>query len=427
MNYNVAIRNLLIDYCYMTMIVIYAGRSSLFVDSLESWQYPLGVLIPFAFSIYLVYQKKIKFSYKFGFLLLGFLIYFILVTVKFHSFHPRFLVTYLFYFFIAYVIINAFKQRFLIMFLNIVYYLSVISLFFWAVQIFMQDTLIGLLSPISVAGPGEEHVNIIVYTIEQAILLANFSIPRNAGFAWEPGAFATYINLAIFSLLITSKFDIFKNMKFWVLTVALITTMSTTGYSIFLIILVFYAYNQKSKYFVALVPIILALALYASTLPFMSEKLVGVSKFNTNELIYNSVTWGLDYRPQRFESLQIDFIDFKNNPIIGYGGHNDAKWTAQLGAKISTVSGIGNLLAIFGSIGALFFLVQLILTSIDLSKTFGYKGWFFLTIIILMISISYALILTPLLMCFWLMRSSYLPKFDLLKFKAYSYLLALYK
>ncbi|WP_321344796.1 hypothetical protein [uncultured Draconibacterium sp.] len=420
-------RNLTIDYCFMVMTIIYAGSASQFTASLNTWEYPLGLLVPVAFSIWIMVERKLSFSYLFGFLLLGFLGYFIIVTFKFREVHPRFFGIYIVNFFLAYVVVNAFKQRFLIMYVNIVYYLCIICIAFWGIQVVAPGILTSLLQPLSVSGPNEHHINVIVYTIESDVILENFAIPRNSGFAWEPGAFATFINLAIFSQLITSKFNIFKTTKFWVLSIALLTTMSTTGYSLYLILLTFYAYNQKSKYFVALVPIILVLTIYVSTLPFMTEKLREVSMFNTEELIYNSVTWGFDYRPQRFESLQIDFIDFLNHPIVGYGGHSEAKWTEQLGAKISTVSGIGNLLAIFGIVGFLFFSYSLVKISIDFAAAFGYKGWFFHTLLILMISISYALIFTPLVMCFWLIRSKYLPKYDLLKFKAYSYLIALQK
>ncbi|HYQ58147.1 MAG TPA: hypothetical protein VEP89_12475 [Draconibacterium sp.] len=420
-------RNLTIDYCFMVMTVIYAGSASRFTASLNTWEYPLGLMIPIAFSIWIMYDRNLSFSYTFGFLLLGFLGYFMAVTFKFREVHPRFFGMFIVNFFLAFAVINAFKQRFLIMYANIMYYLCMICLVFWAIQVAAPGALKSILAPLSIAGANELHINIILYTIEGDHILKNFAIPRNAGFAWEPGAFATFIVLAIFSLFITNKFDILKTNKFWVLTVALFTTMSTTGYSLFLILLTFYAYNQKSKYFVALVPVILMLTIYVSTLPFMAEKLQEVSTFNTAQLIYNSLEWGFDYRPQRFESFQIDFIDFLNNPIVGYGGHSEAKWTEQLGAKINTVSGIGNLLAIFGSVGFIFFMYSLIKTSIDFSKAFGYSGWFFQTLLIIMISISYALIFTPFVMCFWLMRSSYLPKYDQLKFKAYSHLIALQK
>lgn len=426
MNYTSAKRDLWVDYCYMIMIVIYAGSASDFVYSLTTWTNPVGLLIPIVSTMYLAYVRKISFSNAFIFLILGFLIYFVASTLKFRELHPRFLAAYLIFFFISYVILNAFKQRFFIMYVKIIYYLCIVSVFFWIVQVIAPDVLRQILTPLTVTSPGEEHINIIVYTIEKQNITNRFLIPRNSGFAWEPGVFATYINLAIFSLLITNKFKVFKDLKFWVLVGALITTMSTTGYSILLILVAFYGYNQKAKYIVAIVPLFLLLVAYVSTLPFMAEKLVEVSSFNTRELIYNSVKWGSAYNPQRLQSFQIDFIDFVNNPIIGYGGHNETTWTAKLGAEINTVSGIGNLLAQFGTVGALFFFYQLLKTSKDSANSFGYKGGFSLFIIMMMISISYALF-TPLFMCFWLMRSNFLPRMELLKFKAYSYLFALYK
>lgn len=427
MNNIISKRDLWVDYCYMIMLVIYAAAASEFVYSLTSWKYPIGLLIPIVSTIYLAYDRKVSFSIAFIFLILGFLLYFVASTLKFREIHPRFLANYLIYFFISYVIFNVFKQRFFVMYVKIIYYLSIISIFFWIFQVFAPDALRQILSPLSVTSPTEEQINILVYTIEPQSILKNFLIPRNAGFAWEPGVFATFINLAIFSLLITNKFKVLKDVKFWVLIGVLITTMSTTGYSLLLIIIAFYGYNQKAKYIAAAIPLFILLVIYISTLPFMSEKLIEATNFNTKTLINNSLKYGTIYSPQRFEALQISLIDFVNNPIIGYGGHDEIKWTAQLGAKINTASGLGNLLAMFGSIGALFFLFQLIKTSKDNANNFGFKGWFFQFIIIIMISISYSIILTPLIMCFWLMRSNFLPRMELLKYKLYSYLIALNK
>lgn len=424
LDYSRSKRKLWIDYAYMVMTIIYAGSASEFVYSLTSWQNPIGLAIPVIGTIFIAYVRKVSFSYAFLFLILGFLAYFILSTVKFHSFHPRFLGMYIIFFFISYVIVNAFKQRFFIMFVKIIYYLSIISLVFWGIQVASENTLRQLMEPITVTGPDQGLLNILIYTLEPVSLTSKFAIPRNPGFAWEPGVYASFLNLAIFSLLITKKFKVLGDIKFWVLSVTLLTTMSTTGYSIFLIILTFFAYNQKSKYFVALVPVIIVLGAYISTLPFMADKLMEVSEFNTDEIVYYSTKYDIEYRPQRFESLQIDLIDFLNNPILGYGGHTEERWVVKAGALINTSSGIGNLLAIFGLVGTVFFIYQMIKSSKDLSETFGYKGSYFLIIIILMISVSYALILTPFFMCFWLIRSSYLPRMELLKFKLYSYLMA---
>jgi hypothetical protein len=93
---------------------------------------------------------------------------------------------------------------------------------------------------------------------------------------------------------------------------------------------------------------------------------------------------------------------------LGYGGHMEEQWTAKMGAKVATISGIGKVMAVFGLVGILFFLIHLVKTSKEFAKSFKFKGWIFPFTMIIMIAISYSLIFLPLLMCFWLMNSSYL-------------------
>jgi len=270
---------------------------------------------------------------------------------------------------------------------------------------------------ISFSRPGSGNVdsNIILYTInnfstieDTNINIGGISLVRNSGFAWEPGGFACLIDLAIFINLIRTKFRLTYNSKIWVFIVALITTFSTTGISIFFLLLVFYIYNQHIKYTVLLIPLTLALGIYITTLPFMAEKLIDVSNYDTEEMIENTIEYDLQSTPQRLESLEIDFVDFMNNPILGYGGHMEEQWTSKLGAQVATISGIGKVMAVFGLVGILFFLINLIKTSKEFAKSFKFKGWLFPFLMVIMIAVSYSLIFMPLLMCFWLMNSTYL-------------------
>jgi hypothetical protein len=123
---------------------------------------------------------------------------------------------------------------------------------------------------------------------------------------------------------------------------------------------------------------------------------------DTDEQIQNSIAYDIVYTPQRYSSFLIDFKDFTNNPLLGYGGHVQEMWTAKLGAQIGSISGLGKLLARFGLVGTIFFFYMLIKSSKKLCSTFDFKGWLGLFVIMLMISISYSLIEQPLLMCFWL-------------------------
>ncbi|MFW9949790.1 MAG: hypothetical protein ACFFKA_06660 [Candidatus Thorarchaeota archaeon] len=115
--------------------------------------------------------------------------------------------------------------------------------------------------------------------------------------------------------------------------------------------------------------------------------------------------------PQRFASFVVALRDFKENPIFGYGGHTEGMYVNQIGANLSTISGIGNLLAKFGLIGFLFFIIVTISTSWLFSNSFNYKGGTLFFLIIIFSSISYGLFLIPLFMSFW-MFSFYEKNFE---------------
>ncbi len=332
---------------------------------------------------------------------------------------------------IAYIAIAAFQYRFLLIYENILYYLCIIGIVLW-VGINASPAVIDVLRIFEFSTqefkPGNIDYNLIVYTVNdydfipQYILdFGGFQLYRNSGFAWEPGAFSVYICIAIFFHLLRNKLKITNNRHLWVFIIALATTFSTTGYSMLILLIVFYIYNQQVHKIAWIGPVVVLFIGYLVTLPFMAEKIAENTEFNTEELIYYSSKYDIKYQPQRFESLQIDFKDFLNHPIIGYGGHIEARWTAKLGANIATVSGIGKILAQYGIVGLIFFLFSIWRSSQKLISFYNLRGVIFPMAFVLLISISYSVI-SPLIMCVWLY---YLPDFYKTE-AAQQYLLAQY-
>ena len=98
----------------------------------------------------------------------------------------------------------------------------------------------------------------------------------------------------------------------------------------------------------------------------------------------------------------IAFRDFQDNPVLGLGGQDEESWTYKIGANVSKITGIGYILSQFGIIGFLFFTILSFKTSSGFAKWYKYKGALLLFIVILFISISYSIILSPLIMGFWM-------------------------
>jgi hypothetical protein len=121
-------------------------------------------------------------------------------------------------------------------------------------------------------------------------------------------------------------------------------------------------------------------------------------------IVENSVISGASYAPGRFASFAIAFRDFVDNPILGLGSVTELSWTNRAGASIGAISGIGYLLAQFGVIGFLFFVISAVSSSALFAEIHNYKGTLLLFLLILLISVSYNILFLPVVMCFWVYR-----------------------
>lgn len=291
------------------------------------------------------------------------------------------------------------------------FYLAIIGLAMWVVQIILGgDNLFNYFNKIpliedfsNVSGHG---LNAILYSVQPTSMSLQFDFlpPRNCGFAWEPGGFAVMLALAIFINLFFYDSSDTGKFRFWVLFSALISSQSTTGYTMLLVILAFYFYNRQKKLIVVLWPLALAFVILVFSLPFMSDKIVSLidETGNIDYMVERSIGREESIQPQRFASFVISFRDFIDNPVLGLGGVNEARWTYKIGANVSSITGIGNLLAQYGIVGFLFFIISSFRSSGFYAKQFNFSGKYLFVIIIVFISISYGIILLPLLMSFWL-------------------------
>ena len=399
------------EYLFVFMLIIYAGHAIRFVESFSISENPLASFIPILFSGILALKWRIVFNKQFYILIFCYLIYFAAISVKYNEIRPTFFLNYAFLFFIVYVAIKALKVNFFRIYESLLFYLAIIGLVMWSIQIMLGgDTLFNILGRIPsldtfsyVTGGG---LNAVIYSVQptSSSLLYNFPIPRNCGFAWEPGGFAAFLCMAIFINLYFFKDDRKSKIRFWILLAALLSTLSTTGYIIFIVIISFYYLNRKLNIILLLLPVLIATLIFVFSLPFMRDKIVSLvdETRQIDIMVEASIGRELPIGPQRFTSFIIAFRDFRNNPILGLGGKDEERWTAKIGANVSAITGLGNLLANFGLVGFLFFVIISYKTSVVFSEQYHYKwkGLFFF--LILLISISYGIILYPLFMSFWM-------------------------
>jgi hypothetical protein len=224
----------------------------------------------------------------------------------------------------AYFIVNICKD-FPLAFVRVVVVLSSISLVIWFLEVF---TPLGVL----VEAFPKEYVNeksIVPRYISPfyTSLIENLdsSIKRNAGFSWEPAAFAG-INLMamMFCQFRTGNFRINKRKRYLtVFIMSVLSSQSTTAFVAFPIVLylvfrqnasqnkVSFRGTGKSLLFVFF--ILLPICVYFFNLPFVSEKI----EQQLQVILIDSTASGLNNT--RFGSMVFDLFYFYESPIIGNG------------------------------------------------------------------------------------------------------------
>lgn len=77
-------RNLhkLFDYFAVFIIIFYAGKATVFVQALESWNHPIGFILPIITFAFVFFLKNVKFNHRYWFMIGGFTLYMVASTIK---------------------------------------------------------------------------------------------------------------------------------------------------------------------------------------------------------------------------------------------------------------------------------------------------------------------------------------------------------
>lgn len=404
----------LFDIWSIVLLLFSAGGATLASRTIYTLEGAVVPLLMLATCGIMLVISRLSIKRGFLFVVLGFLLYFSLLTIKFEEIHYKFLFLLPFYFYISYSYLRHFGFRFFSIFQKTVTVLAAISLFVWIGHIFTPSLVENACSKFTFFAPYNEIIvsHCLIYTVVNEAVES--ALLRNSGFAWEPGAFAVFLSLGVFSNQLSNKFRLYKNRSIWILTTALLTTQSTTGYSILVILLGFHLWNTLTmKTLLLLLPVIALSTFALFSLPFMGDKIRSLAQEDVASILYTaSLDWNQTktLSAQRFVSLQMDWIDFLQHPLLGYGGHDEAMWLRSIAPNVASISGLGKLLAKFGLIGTAFFLLAAIRSARRMLFEHSLRGAPFILVFLLAIGTSYSLLESPLLMCFWFAPFVALPK-----------------
>ncbi len=187
---------------------------------------------------------------------------------------------------------------------------------------------------------------------------------RNAGMFWEPGAFAGYLILGLIFLAVAKKNLSREQYRraFLILTIAILTTLSTTGYVVYpLILLLHYGGTMQTKNKISakimfgmyiFLPVIIGCSFIAyNKLPFLKEKI----SHQMDMLDREEGNWHVG----RIGSIVFDWEYIKRRPLTGWGLHRSTRYSLNP-EIIETPQGMGNgfsdFMATFGITGMLIWL-----------------------------------------------------------------------
>ena len=189
----------------------------------------------------------------------------------------------------------------------------------------------------------------------------------------------------------------------------MLTTLSTTGYSLLTILVLFILINKKSNFTKAVIVLCVVLAFPTVWgLSIMSEKIEGLMDLDAGlgAIEYHSVEDGMAIVcPQRFTGIYVSFLNFINDVFLGFNQLSNSFVSVVLykhSVIVAPSEGIIGILAKYGIFYGSFFYFWLIKSSSYLSSSFGYKGKWMFFLLFMGISFSYEFWENCILMYFYL-------------------------
>ena len=375
---------------------------------------PIPFLIPIVLTIILLFRHPISFNHKKLWSFVGIMFcWSIAVCYKWNDFSNSNLSYYFFLFyaiFIAFIHVRVYGRNLFSIYENIMVVFSVIALALWGLAVLIPSTM-----SLFLQFPETSYGNNVLY-------LFNFMDPtkgqiygsliRNAGCSWEPGRFAIMLIPAILINLSRRGITFIGNKKMVILLLSLISTMSTTGYSITILLYSIYWLNKfNMKKIFSFVFLILPISAYIFSLDFMGEKIEenanfeGLSRerieqYNYNESVYNDEYLGsLD----RFESASFEWMNFQEEPLIGYGRNAEYSWFRQeISSNFVLTGGLVKILSQYGIFVGLLLYAILFFSSFKICRLFKNQNRIVFAVAILLSSLSYSIFTIPVFSAFWL-------------------------
>jgi hypothetical protein len=352
----------------------------------------VNILFLFLFTFYIFLKRSIRFDSR-ALTIMGFFYTVdILQVMIIKPFVPMTLMGTYTRLFVAFFVVTLCEKKFTDIYANIIYGLCIISIIFYIPSVtssgflnFMTGRICPMFKPpfTEVNEFYERSPTIIIYNFHE--VLSEF---RNSGPFWEPGAFAIFIIIALIFNLINDK--TLWSKKNIILSITLLTTLSTTGFIAFFVLIM--------AYYFATGDILKNIILLATLLP------IGISLYFSLEFlsakIEDNIAIADNDKSSRFGSGLADIKDWANSPIIGwgrgamrYGGRQFTFFTAEQHRN----NGLTALLATYGVVVFIVLLYNYYksLKYLCIAKSFNTQFAVFSFVVILLLGFSQTIFQYP--------------------------------
>ncbi len=370
---------------------------------------PLSILFMFGASLFMCLHFKIKLNSRpliYSFIVMG--IWGCLQTIVLKRTASPIIFIELF---VTYVIFSLYKKDLLARFEHISVKMATLTLILWAICLIAYEPLYALAKAIGSPGANISQ-SLYIFSIPLNFESNRGFLLRNCGYSWEPGRFACMLIIALWFNIQRTGLK-FKDKNFQILTLALISSQSTTGYLIYALMIACYyiAYKRwNPAYMIAGGCIFIT----SMSLPFMQNKIVELFQNSQNmeqqlrnmeySIRHDTDTEESFYVPQRFDGFMFQSINFAHaNKFIGEGRNFQNYYlNKEQGYPIVVSEGILNVFIRYGWIIGLSMYLALFRSSVSINGYYQGKGNILFPVLFIGLSFSYYLWAAPILMTLWL-------------------------
>ncbi len=307
---------------------------------------------------------------------------------------------YILHIFTGIIIIKTYGKDLGVYFEKSMVLLSAISIIGWLIELMGGSNILLKIPFVFDNTLGNGDYSILFYTLASNI----GGIMRNSGCAWEPGLFSVMLCIAII-FNISNKKGIKLDKRLLILLSALITTFSTTGYVVAMVILAchyIFSSRIKTPHKIIYICIIGVTFYFINNLPFMADKInsrINIDNFSIND---GALEWhekeGNLFTVDRFEGLYLDYLNFLEAPVIGYGLQREDSYVYNnISSNIITSNGIMKQFAQLGLFLSIMLLILTYKSCIKFNSIYHFDAPWILFIVIIIGSISYMFDSTPIM------------------------------